>query len=278
MFGSKSNPFADNKSSVDIEGVILDSELLLKYRFVERAISTLEKAIESCPKNISLREKLLEIYVDYNLPDKGAEQALALSKIYAESGDIDRANENIMQAKGLNPSLSINLITPNAEPPRRAITQPLQPIPPMQHIPRPVARPMPRPIPRPIPRPLPQATYPSVQREKAVKVLTGDLSTITIFDVIQMVENSRITGILTINATTVQGKVYFNYGQIADAQMGELRSNAAFRCFVELEEGRFEMEKSPVEFKQNITAPNNTNLILDILREVDESKRDQMMG
>ncbi|MBK7995100.1 MAG: hypothetical protein IPK14_17465 [Blastocatellia bacterium] len=129
MFGSKSNPFADNKSSVDIEGVILDSELLLKYRFVERAISTLEKAIESCPKNISLREKLLEIYVDYNLPDKGAEQALALSKIYAESGDIDRANENIMQAKGLNPALSINLITPNAEAPRRAITQPLQPIP-----------------------------------------------------------------------------------------------------------------------------------------------------
>ncbi|MBK7994448.1 MAG: hypothetical protein IPK14_14020 [Blastocatellia bacterium] len=44
MFGSKSNPFADNKSSVDIEGVILDSELLLKYRFVERANSTLEKS------------------------------------------------------------------------------------------------------------------------------------------------------------------------------------------------------------------------------------------
>ncbi|MBK7995101.1 MAG: DUF4388 domain-containing protein [Blastocatellia bacterium] len=99
---------------------------------------------------------------------------------------------------------------------------------------------IPRPIPRPLPRP--QATYPSVQREKAVKSINRRSINNYYFDVIQIVENSRITGILTINATTVQGKIYFNYGQIADAQMGELRSNAAFRCFVELEEGRFEME------------------------------------
>jgi hypothetical protein len=115
---------------------------------------------------------------------------------------------------------------------------------------------------------------PAVQRERPVKIVSGDLNVISIFDVIQMIENSRVTGILSVNSTNVQGRIYFNYGQIADAQVGELRSNAAFRCFVELEEGRFEMEKSPVEFKQNINAPNNTNLILDVLREVDEAKRD----
>lgn len=268
MFGNKNNPFENNKtSSIDIEGVILDAELLLKYRFVERAINTLEKAILTYPKNIELRDKLLEIFTDYNMPEKAAEQAVALSQVYMESGDLEKANENLSKAKGFNPNLAINF--PHQEVPRMPA--------PMVYPNQQIYRPIPRPIPRPQPRPQPQANY-SVQKEKAVKVLTGDLATISIFDVIQMVENSRITGILQITSTSIEGRIYFNYGQIADAQVGELRSNAAFRSFVELEEGRFELEKSPVEFKQNVNAPNNTNLILDVLREVDEAKRDQMMG
>ncbi len=270
MFGDRTNPFDDNKSSsIDIEGVMLDADLLLKYRFVERAIATLEKAVAAYPKNIELRDKLLEVCADYNLPEKAAEQAVALSQLYVELGDLERANENLSKAKGFNPNLTINLYPHQTEASRMSMsaTRPQ------------TSRPIPRQIPYAISRLQPQTGgYPSVQKEKPVKVLTGDLVIITIFDVIQMVENSRITGILQITSPTIEGRIYFNYGQVADAQVGELRSNAAFRSFVELEEGRFELEKSPVEFKQNITAPNNTNLILDVLREVDEAKRDKMMG
>lgn len=265
MFNNNPGSFGSKSSSIDIEGVILDAELLLKYRFVERAISTLEKAIEAYPKHIDLRDKLLEICQDYNFPDKGAEQAIALSRIYAESGDIERANDAIMVAKGFKPNLAINLISHQNDPSRRPMPMPM-PMTSSQVSLRSLIRPTSRPAPSP-----------AVQRERPVKIITGDLATVSIFDVIQMIENSRVTGILIVNATSVQGRIYFNYGQIADAQVGELRSNAAFRCFVELEEGRFEMEKSPVEFKQNINAPNNTNLILDILREVDEAKRDGRM-
>jgi tetratricopeptide (TPR) repeat protein len=277
MFNNKNNPFESGKSSsIDVEGVILDAELLLKYRFLERAISTLEKAIAAYPKNIELREKLLEIFSDYNMPEKAADQAVSLSQLYMESGDLERANENLAKAKGFNPNLNVNLFPGQTEVPRMQMLMPM----PMA-IPQPLSNQLYRPIQR-IPRPqarLQQTTaQTSPQKEQVAKVLTGDLATISIFDVIQMVENSRITGVLQITSTNIQGRIYFNYGQIADAQVGELRSNEAFRSFVELEEGRFELEKSPVEFKQNVNAPNNTNLILDVLREVDEAKRDQMMG
>jgi tetratricopeptide (TPR) repeat protein len=225
---------------IDVEGVILDAELLVKYRFIERAVQSLEQAIQAFPKNLQLREKLCEICIDYNLAEKAAEQSVALSHIYAEAGDLDRANAVLVQAKSLNPQLSIaarldQLKKTNPKPEQAA----------------------------------------SAARQTA-RVLSGDLASINLFDIIQIIENSRITGILTIESSIVSGRIFFNYGQIADAQAGDDRSNAAFRRFVDVCDGVFEMEKSPVEFKQNIEAPNNTNLILDVLREIDEERRDKM--
>jgi tetratricopeptide (TPR) repeat protein len=233
------NHSGQSNKRIDVEGVMLDAELLVKYRFIDRAVFALEQAILLYPKNASLREKLCEICLDHNLPEKAAEQSLALSSLYAEAGDLDRANAVLMQAKGLNPQLSISArMEALKKPPQKHETAP--------------------------------------QARRTAKVLTGDLSSINLFDVIQIIENSRITGILTIESSSANGRIYFNYGQIADAQVEELRSTAAFRRFVDLCDGVFEMEKSPVEFKQNITAPNNTNLILDVLRELDEEKRDMM--
>src|ERR1051326_7155680 len=182
--------------------------------------------------------------MDYNLAEKAAEQSIALSSLYAEAGDLDRANAILMQAKSLNPQISIAAK--------------------LEALKKPAAN-----------KSEPSAAQPA---RRAPKVLSGDLSSINLFDVIQIIENSRITGILTIESSSANGRIYFNYGQIADAQVGEVRSNAAFRCFVDICDGIFEMEKSPVEFKQNISAPNNTNLILDVLREIDEEKRDMMGG
>lgn len=246
MFNNSSGP---SNKRIDIEGVILDAELLIKYRFIDRAVATLESALEVFPKSIHLREKLYEICIDSNLPEKAAEQALALSTLYAEAGDIDRANAVLMQAKSFNPNISISsrleaLKRPAPQARSEAAT---------------------------VAMPAPPATT-----KGTAKVLSGDLSCVNLFDVIQIIENSRITGILTIDSSSATGKIYFNQGQIADAQAGEERSTAAFRRFVDICDGVFEMEKSPVEFKQNIASPNNTNLILDVLREIDEEKRDMV--
>jgi tetratricopeptide (TPR) repeat protein len=224
---------------IDIEGVILDAELLVKYRFIDRAVASLEQAIQVFPKNLQLREKLCEICIDHNLIEKAAEQSIALSNIYAEAGDLDKANAVLVQAKNLNPNLTIS----------------------------------PKPVTLKKSAPRPEAGSMNSTRSK---VLTGDLSSINLFDVIQIIENSRLTGILTIEANNASGRIFFNYGQIADAKTSDASGTAAFRCFVDVCDGVFEMEKSPVEFKQNIDAPNNTNLILDLLREIDEERHDQM--
>ena len=239
------NPTSAFNAQIDIEGAILDAELLVKYRFVERAVATLERAVTTLPKNTTLREKLCEICLEHGLADKAVEHSIALSTIFADNGDLEKANQILMQARGLSGNQSI---TAKLEALKKSTAK------------QPLASPAATSLP----------AMPTAQAN--TKVLLGDLGTINLFDVIQIIENSRITGILRITTSVAIGCVYFNYGQIADAQVNELRSTVAFKCFVDVNNGTFEMEKSPVEFKQNIDAPNNTNLILDVLREIDEER------
>ncbi|MCS6884445.1 MAG: DUF4388 domain-containing protein [Acidobacteriota bacterium] len=222
--------------------MLLDVELLVKYRFIDRAISTLEYALQFYPKNVALREKLCEICIDNNLVEKAAEHLVALSTIYAENGDLEQANSYLVQAKALSPHASS--IVARVEALRRVAVRS-----------RIAAEPQPQ--------------------DQSIKVLAGDLSSISLFDVIQIIENSRLNCVLNIESDKSVGQIYFNSGQIADARIEDLCGNAAFRQFCQLEGGRFEVERSFVEFKQTITAPNNTNLILDMLREIDEERRDR---
>lgn len=242
----------------DAEGVILDAELLLKYRMFDRALATLEGALADLPRSIPLREKLCEICVDQGLKEKAIEHLLALSSLYLEGGKLDRANYVLMQAKRLNPQLSItarlNAIK-EAENPR-----------PRQMMPQ---HPQPGLVMPGYAAPIPMA---GMYGRPSVKVISGDLSSVSLFDVVQVIENSRITGILGLHSPQVVGRIYFNSGQIADADTGNLRGIDAFRKFVDVNEGMFEVEKSAVEFKQNINAMSNTNLILDVLRELDEER------
>ena len=48
---------------IDVESVILDAELLIKYHLPERGIAALESSLDNHPTNIRLREKLLELYI-----------------------------------------------------------------------------------------------------------------------------------------------------------------------------------------------------------------------
>jgi tetratricopeptide (TPR) repeat protein len=228
----------------DVESVLLDVELLVKYRMFDRAVATLEQAVAITPKNIQLREKLCSICMEHGLRQKAIEHLLSLSSLYIEAGQLDRANAVLHHVKRLNPQLSI---TSRLHALRQAEQRKAQPPPP------------------------PQPGYAPPYRHTP-KVMTGDLSAVSLFDVVQVMENSRITGVIFINASNVVGRIYFNDGQIADADVQNLRGVDAFRKLADAQDGTFEVEKSAAEFKQNIQTTSNTSLILDILRELDEER------
>jgi hypothetical protein len=93
-----------------------------------------------------------------------------------------------------------------------------------------------------------------------------------VFDAIQAIENSRLTGALLLGNNAQAGRVLFNDGQIVGAESGKLIAHDAFRQIVEVTGGTFEFQKAAQSFPVTITSASNTNLILDSLRQVDEEK------
>lgn len=121
-----------------------------------------------------------------------------------------------------------------------------------------------------------QAVVSSQQTKATSTPLAGDLHYINLFDVIQTLEKNEITGILHIQSEQLKGNLYLNRGLLADAICGDLRGKAAFKCFAEVTEGNFELEKSPVEFYQSIQAESNAKLILEIFSDgTDETFEDE---
>src|ERR1043165_3504697 len=96
-----------NPNDSDPESAIIDADLLVKYRMVNRAIETLERAIDSAPRHIGLREKLREILIDAGRRDQAAQHCLALASLHISAGDLERANERLLEAKKLDPRVSV---------------------------------------------------------------------------------------------------------------------------------------------------------------------------
>ncbi len=103
------------------------------------------------------------------------------------------------------------------------------------------------------------------------KFLTGDLSRISVFDVIQVIEANRLTAALTVRATQGHGWLGFNDGLIVTCEVGDLCGLEAFRKFVTFTEGFFDVERSATSFPVTIKTTSNTSLTLDTLREIDET-------
>src|SRR5215469_7271096 len=139
----------NNSSEFDPESAIIDAELLVKYRMLNRAVEALERAIDNLPRHIGLREKLREILIDAGRRDQAAQQCLALASLHISAGDLEHANERLLEAKKLDPRVSV--------------TGPLRD---MRggHSPSP----------------------PSLQPQK---VFSGNLSDVNLFDIVQIVEN-----------------------------------------------------------------------------------------
>lgn len=227
-----------------VEAALLDADLFVKYKAPQRAVERLLEAIAHWPRSIVLREKLRETAFSHGLSEEAARQCLVLVNLYIGRENFDAAHERLLEAKHIDPRLNI---APGLEAIRRARR------PDLQH-----AHTAQAPAPATAPRPV---------------TFGGDLSTVNIFDAVQVLENSRLTGALVIEGPARRGRVLFNDGRIVDAECEEARGTLAFRLLVEVTSGGFDFTKSQNEFPIRIQAPSNTNLILDTLRQMDEAKQ-----
>ena len=231
----------DKKEAIgEVETALLDAELFIKYGAPDRAMKRLKTALERSPRSISLRERMREIAASHKHPEEAARHCLALASLYIERDNFDAAHDRLLEARQLDSRISI---VSGLEAIRRARHPELQTQKPAKVKP---------------------------QARKAGVIFAGDLSVISVFDAIQAIENSRLTGALMLANSAQTGKVLFNDGQIVGAESGKLTAHEAFRQVVEITGGTFDFEKSSEPFPVTIEAASNTNLILDSLRQVDE--------
>ena len=231
---------AEHVSEVDT--ALLDADLFIKYKSPERAIKRLRSALEGNPRSIALRERMREISTLQKQKDEAARQCLALASLYIERDDFDNAYDRLLEAKQLDPRINI---AGGLEAIRRARRPDLRP----------------------------EAVTTAPTRSAGFVTLAGDLRDINVFDVVQVIENAKLTGALTLSGSVQSGRVLFNDGRIVDAEAAGATGEAGFRQIVEITNGSFEFQKSTREFAHRIKALSNTNLILDTLRQLDEEKK-----
>lgn len=234
-------PSSQSEPVNEIDTALLDVELFLKYQAHERAIKRLLTALEGHPRSIPLRERMREICIGQKQTEEAARQCVALAKIYVEREEFDDAYDRLLEAKQLDTRINI---AGGLEAIRRARRPDLRP----------------------------EAAAP-VSGGPLV-TLAGDLSAISVFDAVQVIENARLTGTLLLTNDTQTGTVYFNEGRIVDAEAAGASGDLGFRQVVEITTGGFEFQKSAEGFFARIQAASNTNLILDALRQLDEQKKE----
>lgn len=222
----------------EVETALLDAELFVKYGAPERAIKRLRAALERSPRSIPVRERLREVAASHRHPEEAARQCLALASLYIEREDFETAYDRLLEAKQLDQRINI---AAGLEAIRRARRPDLQPA--LQSA--------------------GSSATPSV-------TLAGDLSAISVFDAIQVIENAKLTGALKLLNPAQEGQLFFNDGAIVDTDCAGDKGEAGFRQIVEITSGSFEFQKSARAFPVNIQAASNTNLILDSLRHLDE--------
>lgn len=225
----------------EVEAALLDAELFMKYQAPDRAIKRLRTALEVNTRSIKLRERLREVCGAQKHPEEAARQCLALASLYIEREDFDTAHDRLLEAKQLDPRINI---AGGLEAIRRARRPDLKPTP---------------------------AAEPVFERKHFT--LAGDLSAVSVFDAMQVIENARLNGVLTLNGAGHEGQVKFNDGRIVDALCGGESGEKGFQRVVEITSGTFEFQKTADQFTDRIQALSNTNLILDTLRLLDEQKQ-----
>lgn len=230
-------------TEVSIESVLLDADLFVKYKSPEKAFKLLRDSIQRSPRSIPLREKLREVCIAHKNATEAARQCLALVSLYIAREEFDVAYDRLQEAKLLDPRISV---APGLEAIRRARRPDF-----------------------------------AVNRDRTpVKVrtdvaLAGNLGLVSLFDAIQAIENSRMTGLLNLKSDKHLASVLFNEGKIVDAEADGLNGKTAFRAIIEINSGTFEFTLAENEFPVVIDISSNTNFLLDTLTSLETEKAEK---
>jgi DNA-binding response OmpR family regulator len=112
----------------------------------------------------------------------------------------------------------------------------------------------------------------------SMTTLTGDLSRLDLPGVVQMLNQARQTGALNINAGDTDGVIYFDGGEVIHAECGVYFGDEAVIHILKSCEGA---GKGIYKFVYGTLAAHrtvlrsSTDLMLDAMREIDESARDE---
>ena len=230
-------------TEVSVESVLLDADLFVKYKSPEKAFTLLRESIKRSPRSIPLREKLREVCIAHKNATEAARQCLALVSLYIGREDFDVAYDRLQEAKLLDPRISV---APGLEAIRRAR------------------------------RPEFATTRDrSPQKVRTDVALAGNIGLVSIFDAVQVIENSRMTGLLVLKSDQALASVSFNEGLIVDAEADGLNGKKAFRTIIEINSGTFEFSLSESEFPVVIDVSSNTNFLLDTLTSLETEKAER---
>lgn len=230
-------------SESTIESVLLDADLFVKYSSPEKAFALLRNSLERSPRSISLREKMRDICVRQKNLNEAAKQCLALVSLYIAREDFDLAYDRLQEAKLLDPRISV---APGLEAIRRARRPDFA---------------------------LDRDKTP--QKVRTDVTFAGNLAYVSIFDAVQVIESSKMTGLLTIKSDLYLASVAFNEGKIVDAECNGNNGVKAFRQIIEINAGTFEFSTSGNEFPVVINVTSNTNFLLDVLTELDNERAEK---
>lgn len=230
-------------SEVSIESVLLDADLFVKYSSADKAFVLLRETIDRSPRSIPLREKLRDICVKQKNLNEAARQCLALVSLYIAREEFDTAYDRLQEAKLLDPRISV---APGLEAIRRARRPEFG-----------VARDK------------------TPQKVRTDLTFAGNLSYVSIFDAVQVIENSKMTGLLVLKSDLHLASVAFNDGKIVDAECNGKNGTVAFREIIEIAQGTFEFTTAANEFPVVIAVSSNTNFLLDVLTELDNERAEQ---
>lgn len=101
-------------------------------------------------------------------------------------------------------------------------------------------------------------------------MLLGNFAVVSMFDVIQLIENNRLGGALGVMSPAASGEIHFNDGHIVGANSGLKAGVEALKSFLDVTTGSFEFKRSPTQYPRTIDAQSNMSLMLDLLRVKDE--------
>ena len=232
-------------TEVSIESVLLDADLFVKYKSPEKAFTLLRESIKRSPRSIPLREKLREVCIAHKNATEAARQCLALVSLYIGKEDFDLAYDRLQEAKLLDPRISV---APGLEAIRRARRPDFATT---------------------------RDKYPQAVRTDVA--LAGNIGLVSIFDAVQVIEHSRMTGLLVLKSDQTLASVSFNEGTIVDAEADGTNGQKAFRTIIEINSGTFEFATSETEFPVVIDVNSNTNFLLDTLTSL-ETERAEKSG